>query len=236
MSVLESLFQAGPFGDAYTVEQLLLSLLVALITGQLTGWFYRWTHRGVSYSRTFTHALIIIAMVAALSMSLVARNVVAAFGLLGGLAIIRFRTVLRDARDTAYVLLALVCGMAAGFGYYSAAVLGALAINVVAFYLERTGFGAWQTVDSLLRFRIASETLGGAGLEVLLRRYCRKYAVMSVDELPASGSDGAAACQCTYKVRLRDPERAPDLVAALKQDCQTEAVQLLVDMGHEEVV
>ena len=216
-------------------ERLVLVLLVAFIVGQLNAWFYRWTHRGVSYTRTFTQAVVLIAIVAALSMSLVAANPVAAIGLLGGMAIIRFRTVVRDARDTTYVLLSLVCGMAAGFGFYLTAVIGSLVANGVAFYLHHTGFGAWHVRDSLLQFQVAASALSSTEFDVLLSEFCRRHSVISVDEVPVADPGGESMCQCGYKVRLRDPERGPDLVSALKRSFGIDAVHLLVEQENEEV-
>ena len=217
------------------VQRLLLTLLVAFIIGQLNAWCYKWTHRGVSYSRTFSHAIVLIAIIAAISMSLVASNALVAVGLLGGLAIIRFRTVVRDARDTAYIFLSLICGMATGFGYFGTAIIGSAAANLVAVYLHLTGFGAWYSGEGLIRFRIASSTLGDNTLEEQLAKFCRRFSVISVDETTSLEAGGEQFCQCAYKVRLRDPERGPDLVRALKEVCHVDAVQLLVEQEHEEV-
>lgn len=217
------------------VQRLLLTLVVAFIIGQLNAWCYKWTHRGVSYSRTFSHAIVLIAIIAATSMSLVASNALVAVGLLGGLAIIRFRTVVRDARDTAYIFLSLICGMAAGFGFFDTAIIGAATANLVAVYLHLTGFGAWYSGEGLIRFRVASSTLGDSTLEEQLAKFCRKFSIISVEETASFEPGGEPFCQCAYKVRLRDPERGPDLVKALKENCHVDAVQLLVEQEHEEI-
>ncbi|MCK4660097.1 MAG: MgtC/SapB family protein [Phycisphaerae bacterium] len=235
MNFLDQLFQPVPTVPYNLTERLLLTLLIAFIVGQLNGWCYRWTHRGVSYSRTFTQALVLITIIAALSMALISSNIVAAVGLLGGLAIIRFRTVLRDARDTAYVFLCLICGMAAGFMYYGTAVIGAIFVNLVAFYLHKTGFGAWHATDSLLRFQIVASALDSVEFDTLLSRFCRRHSVISVDESPGPAAEGDAVCQCAYKVRLRDPEQAPDLVSALKKAFRIDTIHLLVEQDFEEV-
>ncbi|MHC4064913.1 MAG: DUF4956 domain-containing protein [Planctomycetota bacterium] len=234
MSFLEGFFQQGQIAQGSPAERLVLGLLVAFIVGQLNAWFYKWTHHGLSYSRSFTQALILISMVAALSMSLIVTSVIAALGLLGGLAIIRFRTVVRDARDTAYVFICLVCGMAAGFGYYAAALIGSAAANLVALYLHKTEFGAWRALDSLLQFQVAASAMRSGAFEAVLARFCRQHAVISVDELPGARPEGEPACQCAYRVRLRNPEQGPDLVAALKKEFRIDAVHLLVEQEHEE--
>ena len=235
MNSLNELFHPVQTVQSHLAERLILALLVAFIVGQLNAWCYKWTHRGVSYSRTFTQALVLIAITSALSMSLVASNSLVAVGLLGGLAIIRFRTVVRDARDTAYVFLCLICGMAAGFGFYGTALAGSAAANLVAVYLHVTSFGAWHATDGLLRFQIGESALSDNAFETLLARFCRRFSVVSVDESPVPGSDGQPTYQCAYKVRLRDPDQGPDLVSAMKESFQIEAIHLLVDQEHEEV-
>lgn len=231
MNWLNELFQPTPLRSALMIERLVLALLVAFIVGQLNAWCYKWTHRGVSYSRTFTHALVLISVIAAMSMTLVASNALIAVGLLGGLAIIRFRTVVRDARDTAYVFLCLTSGIAAGFGYYGTAIIGAVTANMVATYLHLTCFGAWHSGDGLLRFRIAASALRGGNFEEQLSRFCRRHSVISIDETPGD----VPMCQCAYRIRLRDPERGPELVAVLKETFRIDTIRLLIEQEHEDV-
>jgi hypothetical protein len=235
MDTLEGLLLPLQNTDAGTPAALVFSLLTAFIVGQMNAWCYKWTHRGLSYTRNFTHALILITIVSSLSMSLIMTNPLAAFGLLGGLAIIRFRTVVRDARDNAFVLLCLICGMSAGLGYVMGAVVGSLAANSVAFYLYRTGFGSWQTMESLLRFQVDTAAFENALFEPVLQRFCRRHSVVSVDEAPSPTGEGPPTYQCVYKVRLRDPERAPDMVSALQASGLIHAVHLLVEQDNEEV-
>jgi len=178
---------------------------------------------------------VLIAIISAMSMSLVASNSLVAVGLLGGLAIIRFRTVVRDARDTAYVFLCLICGMAAGFEFYATAVIGAIVANLAAVYMHVTAFGAWHAPDSLLRFQIEASALSSGAFDTLLGRFCRRHSVISVDESQVRDPSGEPRCQCAYKVRLRDPEQGPNLVAALKEAFRIDAIHLLVEQEYEEV-
>ncbi len=235
MNLLNELFQPVQGVHNHVAERLVLALLVAFIVGQLNAWCYKWTHRGVSYSRSFTQALVLISITSALSMSLVASNSLVAVGLLGGLAIIRFRTVVRDARDTAYVFLCLICGMAAGFGFYGTALIGAVAANATGLYLHMTNFGAWHALDSLLRFRLGASALDADGLDSLISRFCRRYSIISVDESVSPSPESGPTYECAYKIRLRDPGHGPDLVAALKESFPIDAIHLVVEQEHEDV-
>lgn len=216
-------------------EMVLLALIVAFIIGQFNAWCYKWTHRGISYSRTFTQALILISMAGALSMSLIMTNLLAAFGLLGGLAIIRFRTIVRDARDNVYVLLSLICGMAAGLGFPVVAVIGSITTNLVSLYMYHTGFGAWRSIESLLRFQLVGDPGPDAEVDAILRRFCRRHKIVSVDESAGGDPDEASIFQCVYKIRLRDPRTAEEMVSMLRGAEPVRAVHLLVDQENEEV-
>ncbi len=232
---LDNILMTLQGSELLSMESMLYGLLIAFIVGQLNAWFYKWTHRGVSYSRTFTQALILISMIAAMSMMLIMTAPLAAFGLLGGMAIIRFRTVVRDARDNVYVLLCLVCGMAAGMGSIHAAVAGAVGANLVAWYLHHSGFGGWRSLDSVLRMQIDTAGFDESALSKLLRQYCRKQVLVSMDEGPSHSAEGGRALQFVYKLRLKNPEKAPALLDALRACGPVRLVNLLVDPEREEV-
>ncbi len=218
-----------------SVETLLLTLLVAFIVGQFNAWAYKWTHRGLSYTRTFTHALVLICVITSISMALIQANPLAAFGLLGSVSIIRFRTIVRDARDNVYVLLALITGMAAGLGFFMVALVGCLVSNSIAIYLHRTSFGSWRAMESLLRFQIGVEAFESSPFESILARFCRNYTVVSVDDTPSMFPNTPALYQLVYRVRLKNPDTATALVGALQSTANVQAVHLLVEQENEEV-
>ena len=72
------------------------------------------THVGLSYSQMFVASLVVVPTLVALTMALMSGDIVIAFGLLAVFAIVRFRNVLKDTRDTTFVMWAILEGMAAG--------------------------------------------------------------------------------------------------------------------------
>ena len=82
--------------------------------------------RGVHGNRTFMQTLVMIEIVIALVMMVILNvrgtsAVAVAFGLMGALSVVRFRTIIKDNRDTAFVFLSVALGMAAGTGQYNIA-------------------------------------------------------------------------------------------------------------------
>ncbi|MHC4525970.1 MAG: DUF4956 domain-containing protein, partial [Planctomycetota bacterium] len=96
----------------FSIQSVLLSLLLAFILGQVLAWLYYFTHTGLSYSRSFVQSLILITVIVAMVMSTISGSFVMAVGLMGALSIIRFRNIIKDTRDIAFIFSALVIGMA----------------------------------------------------------------------------------------------------------------------------
>src|SRR5438874_352778 len=95
-------------------ETALLAMLIAFCIGHLISWTYMLTHTGLSYSQMFTASLLVLPVIVATTMLLMAGNLLVALGLLSVFTMIRFRNVLKDTRDTAFVLWAVVAGVATG--------------------------------------------------------------------------------------------------------------------------
>jgi len=84
----------------------------------------------------------------------IGNNLAVAFGLIGALSVIRFRNVLKDTRDTAFIFIALTIGMATGTRIYVISGVGILVLSLVLLYLHWTSFGSRHTSDGFLRFTI----------------------------------------------------------------------------------
>jgi uncharacterized membrane protein YhiD involved in acid resistance len=185
----------------------------------MVAWLYIWTHKGLSYSRNLTHSIVIIAMVVTSVMLVVGDSIARAFGLVGALAIIRFRTVLRDTRDTVFIFLALTIGIAIGAHHYSVAIASTFVIGLVAVQLNFTGFGQRHTDTGVVRVRTSGAV---EAIEGTLASWCRTHQLLSLKE--ASGGES----EYSFEVRLYHPMDREDLVAAIRaiQGTTTESVAL----------
>ena len=72
------------------------------------------------------HTLIFLAVAITGAMMIIGNNLARAFGLVGAVSIIRFRSAVKSARDMAFVLFVIVVGMACGLGYIFLAFLTVL--------------------------------------------------------------------------------------------------------------
>jgi len=108
-------------------------LAIALLCGFLISLLYRWTYRGPAYSTTFVSSLASLSMITALVIMVIGNNLARAFGLVGALSIIRFRTAVKDTQDIVFIFFALAVGMAAGVGLHLSAIAGTLFIGLSIF-------------------------------------------------------------------------------------------------------
>lgn len=191
-------------------ETFILALLLAFVLGQALGWLYLWTHGGLSYSRAFTQSLVLLTVIVTVVMFVIGNSIVTAFGLLGALAIIRFRNVLKDTRDTVFVFFSLVMGMAVGSQRFLIAILGLVAFVLIVAYLRYTSFGSRGGFDGHLTLRVVEEKLSSA--LAVVDKYCRRATRMSEHRL---GDEGVV--EFVYQIRLRDQGRSGEMVGALEE-------------------
>jgi hypothetical protein len=208
---MRTLEGSSPWFSDYSFESIVLSLLLSFVLGQLIAWIYAWSHSGLSYSRSFTQSLVLMTLVVSLVMYVIGNSIITAFGLLGALALIRFRNVLKDTRDTVFVFIALVVGMAVGSQRYMIAVVGTVALGLAVLYLDATSFGTLGRYDGYLTCRFGSAVDRGR-LSSMLHRFCR--AVKQVSTRQSGDDDGG---ELVYQVGLRDRQRSGELLAALRQ-------------------
>lgn len=189
---------------------------------------YRRTHKGLSYSQSFTQTIVYIALIVALVMLTVRNSLATAFTLVGALSIIRFRTVVKDTRDTAFVFAALAVGMATGLGYLDLAAIGAGAVGLLAAALHATDFGAIHRSDFVLRF-----VFDRAGDSAVYRQELERFARRS-HLLQAEPAGDGNSLRLAYDVVLQRGQRAEDLAAALGKTNGVSEVVLLVGKSDVE--
>src|SRR5258708_2333478 len=122
-----------------SLAQLAIRLLLSLALGCVVAAIYRWAKPPRNGTHAFATTLVLLCVVIAMVTQVIGDNVARAFSLVGALSIVRFRTVVQDTRDTAFVIFAVVVGMAAGAGAYLVAAVGIPIVGLVAWLLALWG-------------------------------------------------------------------------------------------------
>ncbi len=202
----------GDYGLAPTdYTALIIALLLAFVCGHVVARAYMLTHTGLSYSRSYVNTLVIMPVIVALVMAILANSLVLAFGLMAIFAMVRFRSILRDTLDTAYVLGVIVIGMACGTQKFTSAILGCLAVAAIMVYFRLTGFGTRQRYDCIVNIQWARPAADLPELQQLLQRHSRSYRCAS-----QRTNQGYAGMDLSYRLLLRDPNRSPELLGELQ--------------------
>lgn len=130
-------FLTQPFASVTAVDpwQILARLVAAVVFGAIVAWVYARTTRGDESAASLPTTLVLLAVLIAMVTQVIGDNVARAFSLVGALSIVRFRTVVRDTRDTAFVIFAVVVGMAVGSQNLWVACLGIAVVAAASFVL-----------------------------------------------------------------------------------------------------
>jgi hypothetical protein len=205
-------FLRGDYGAVPTnYVALAIAMLLAFVCGQAVAWAYMFTHTGLSYSRSYVQTLILMPVIVALVMMVMANNLVVAFGLFAIFAMVRFRSILRDTLDTAYVLAVIVVGLACGTMKFTSAILGCGATLAIMFYFWATEFGSRHRYDLILNVHGVGPVEDLAQLLGVLRRHSRSFHCAS-----QRTNGEPEGMDLSYRLLLRNPERSPELVSELK--------------------
>jgi len=212
MNPLDQFFN-GDFGTALTNwPAMLLGLLIAFGCGQILAWVYMATHSGLSYSRSFVNALIIMPTLVSLVMGVLANNLITAFGMMAVFAIVRFRNILRDTLDTSYILSVLVIGMACGTQKFATAIVGCALVSIVLIFLWYTSFGSRHRYDVIVNLHWARSMKDIEDLRRILTRHSWKTHLAS-----QRSHEGYEGTDLSYRLLLRDSNRIEDLLSELRQ-------------------
>jgi len=191
---------------------ILLGLLLAFGCGHIIAWVYMFTHSGLSYSRSFVNALIVMPTIVSLVMMVLSNNLVTAFGMMAVFAIVRFRNILRDTLDTTYVLTVLVIGMATGTQKFTSAIIGYILVSLGMIYLWYTSFGSRHRYDIIVNLHWARSVKELLELRRVLDRHSWKAHLAS-----QRSHEGYEGTDLSYRLLLRDAGRVEDLLTELRQ-------------------
>ena len=183
-----------------TIWSVILKLLLAFVLGVVIAAVEHWTHFGLA-EKSFTDTLIILCMLIAVVMVVIGDNVARAFSLVGALSIIRFRTVVQDPRDIAFVFFSLAMGIAVGASDPAVAIAGTFFISVIILGLHQ-----WHLLRrNGSRFTLTFKTMPDRDYEEVYRRIFRKY--LASDRLIDQAAKKSDTVESTFYVKLKPTEQ-----------------------------
>ncbi|WP_240377928.1 DUF4956 domain-containing protein [Bacillus piscicola] len=133
----ELLNQLSDQSPNLTLPDILTNLLAATVIAFAIFISYWYTHVGTAYSRKFNVSLITLTILTATVMMVIGNNIALSLGMVGALSIVRFRTAIKDSRDTTYIFWTIIAGIGCGAGYYLVATVGTIVVFIILLFLGR---------------------------------------------------------------------------------------------------
>ena len=213
MDTAQELLNITGLSHIYSQFDILMNLSVSIFLGLFISYVYKYTHKGVSYSQSFMLTIVFVTIIVAMVMMVIGNNIARAFALVGALSIIRFRTVVKDTKDTAYIFLALASGMAAGTSSYFLALAGSIITATVAYILYITNYGSIYSSEFILRFRLktANSTNKQAYLDIL-ESYTKKANLLHIEP-----SGDSLSSRMTFDVVMKKEQSPSDMSLELSK-------------------
>lgn len=224
-------FLTSAFGEGLVTGHpgpVFLRILAAVLLGAAVAWIHR---RTTGPNAAMTATLVLLAGLIAMVTQVIGDNVARAFSLVGALSIVRFRTVVRDTRDTAFVIFSVAVGMAVGAQAPWAALMGVLVVGGTALVLSRTSSSASATNGDafLLALRAAPDWDPEASAAPLIDQYVSERKLHSV----RSAKQGLSLDHC-YVVSFKDGAKVQDLIKQLNRLEGVQELKLLRQGSDEE--
>ncbi|MDO4481931.1 MAG: DUF4956 domain-containing protein [Bacillota bacterium] len=120
-----------------SAADIIIRIAVAAALGGAIFLSYRITHTGSIYSRKFNITLLTLTVLTATVMTVIGNNIALSLGMVGALSIVRFRTSIKDSRDTVYIFWTIIVGICCGVGDYTVAGIGSAAVFIVLLLFGR---------------------------------------------------------------------------------------------------
>lgn len=202
------------------------NLLVALLCGIIISFFYRATFRGVSYSSNYVVSIIMLCMITALVIMVIGNNLARAFGLVGAMSIIRFRTAVKDTQDIMFIFFALAAGLACGAGMYMISLMGTFIIgfSILAISLVYSENPIKQ--EFLLQVIIEEDGDIQGKIQKILDIYCRKAKLVNIKSLK---DDRGELIEMSYYIKFKKSNSSSKMVKSVKALDHVKRVNLFYD-------
>jgi uncharacterized membrane protein YhiD involved in acid resistance len=162
-------------------EVIIISIVLAFTLSSLIVFTYQFTTDKVDQSKNLMQAIVLLSIVAATVMQAIGDSIARGLGMLGALAIIRFRTTLRNPRNIAFVFASLAVGIGCGVYGFLVALLGTVGFCSSAFLLKFSYFGKRAELKGELSLEVKYDNTLQERIEEKLKESCSAYELIEIN-------------------------------------------------------
>lgn len=187
------------------IQTVLLVLLVAFLVSLIIYLTYKNTYTGVLYNPRFNVSLIMITMITTMVMVVIGSNISVSLGMVGALSIIRFRTAVKDPRDTAFIFWCVVSGLACGTQNYTIVIVGSIFICLILFLFKK-----FTTKNNKYVLIIKGKSFDLKEVEKTLDKKLKDY-ICKGKYISVNGME------TIYDVKIKDSKISDDIIVSLSK-------------------
>ena len=212
------------FQFSLTSGEIVENISIALICSFLISFFYRKTYNGPGYLDSFANALVLLSLITAVVIMTIGNNLARAFGLVGAMSIIRFRTAVKETHDIVYIFFALTIGMAAGVGLHSLAILGTFFIGSISYIMAKMNLKSGNEKNTLLEFQMQDNgSKSSLDYEKVISKFTKKMKLINIKTIE---NDNIII---SYYIKLKRNDLSLNLVSELKNVAEIKNISLFSD-------
>lgn len=211
-----SFFDGIRYYDFPSFEVALFSLMLAFLLSGSLAMVYKWTYQGADFPNHFFQGMVLSSIVSSMIMMAVGNNLAVGFGIIGAVAIIRFRMNIQNPRNIIFMFAGLSIGIATGVYGYAVAVAGTAMFILISVVMYLSPFG-----KSLIQYELSLAHIeGNADPAQLLSTYCTACEFVSIR------INDKGAYRSTYLVIIAESYGYQDVFRALEQSGQWQEIRL----------
>lgn len=214
--------------DVFSVADVVLVTILSFLLSLVIARVYQVTYKGVSYTQSYVHTLVMMSMIVAIIMLIIGSNIARAFALVGALSIVRFRNAVKDTRDVGYIFFAMAVGMACGTRFYLLAVIATLIISFILWGMFILNLFAKDIREQILKIRLPGDMRYDRLFDSVFARYLNRFSLIAVETVQAG-----TLTELIYGVELKKQTDAQAFMNELRQLNDNNKVALIT--GYHEV-
>jgi uncharacterized membrane protein YhiD involved in acid resistance len=150
-------------------------------------------------------------MITTVVIMVIGDNTAAAFGLVGAMSIIRFRTAVKDIQDIIFIFFSLGVGLACGRDSMNVALTATFTIGTIFLVIVKLNFSAARKRDFLLQLMVTGPD--HSNIDPIINRYCSSYKLVNVK---AVGEENNDMLEISYYIKLKSEDNSQKFVKDVK--------------------
>ncbi len=203
-----------------------IGMALAFILAAILTRVIRAAARKTSHDQSLSITMILMSAIVSLIMAVIGNSLARAFGAIGALSLIRFRTAVKSSNDLAYLFMAISIGMACGSGYFAIATGATGLFTIFIVLVERFFNEISKRKISLLKILYPNTEKTAAAIIEKIAGAASTYRILSQETFSEQ------KISMLVEVTLPDEEKASDLIRVFADISPEIICQVIIDQSE----